>query len=312
MQTLDAFDSEFRTEEDCKQFVADMRWPNGVVCPRCGGKAYTLKARPFHYLCKSGKESIDPDRESVTCDKKNGYRFSVLTRTIFEDTKIPLKIWFRIAYLILTAKKGMSALQIHRVVFGETSTHDYHTTWYICHRWRAAMKSEAIPLTGEIEVDEMYVGGKAENMHRSKRKALGLTGTKNKIAVIGAIARKGMVVAKVIENTDTATLDAFVRQTVAQPSAVKLIATDEHSGYRLLGKDFDHRVVTHSSGEYVVGSTHTNTIEGFWSLFKRGIIGSYHKVSKEYLPLYVNEFAWRYNNRKNPAMFADLIQSVSR
>ena len=162
-----------------------------------------------------------------------------------------------------------------------------------------------------FEIDETYVGGKAQNMHASKRKALNLTGTKNKVAVIGAIARKGMI-AKVIENTDTPTLDAFVRQTVAQPSAVKLIATDEHSGYRLLGQDFDHRVVKHSSGEYVVGSTHTNTIEGFWSLFKRGIIGSYHKVSKEYLPLYVNEFAWRYNNRKNPAMFADLIQSVSR
>ena len=93
---------------------------------------------------------------------------------------------------------------------------------------------------------------------------------------------------------------------------MKLVATDEHSGYRLLGADIDHRVVRHSQGEYVVGTTHVNSIESFWSLFKRGIIGSYHKVSKQYLPLYVNEFAWRFNNRKNPAMFADLIQSVSR
>jgi transposase-like protein len=93
---------------------------------------------------------------------------------------------------------------------------------------------------------------------------------------------------------------------------VKLVATDEHSGYRLLGAYIDHRVVRHGQGEYVVGTTHVNSIDSFWSLFKRGIIGSYHKVSKQYVPLYVNEFAWRFNNRKNPAMFADLIQSVSR
>lgn len=310
MQTIDAFDKEFPTDDACKQFLADMRWPNGATCPRCGEKAYTLKARPFHYLCKSGKESTDPDGSKVTCNKQNGYRFSVLTRTIFEDTKISLKIWFKVAFLILTAKKGISALQVHRVIFGEESTHDYHTTWYMCQRWRCAMKSEAIRLTGEVEIDETFVGGKAQNMHASKRKALALTGTKNKVAVIGAIARKGMVVAKVIENTDTPTLDSFVRQTVS--TQAKLVATDEHSGYRLLGRDYEHRVVKHGQGEYVVGTTHTNTIESFWSLFKRGIIGSYHKVSKQYLPLYVNEFAWRFNNRKNPAMFADLIQSVSR
>jgi len=167
-----------------------------------------------------------------------------------------------------------------------------------------------MPLTGIVEVDETFIGGKAHNMHASRRKALGLTGTKNKVAVIGAIARKGMIVAKVIENTDTPTLDSFVRQTVSKD--VKLIATDEHSGYRLLGADMNHHVVRHSAGEYVVGTTHTNTIEGFWSLFKRGIIGNYHKVSKQYLPLYVNEFAWRFNNRKNPNAFADLITTCSR
>jgi transposase-like protein len=166
-----------------------------------------------------------------------------------------------------------------------------------------------MPLTGVVEVDETFVGGKAHNMHAKDRKRAALTGTKGKVAVIGAIARKGMIVAKVIENTDTATVDSFVRQTVSKD--VKLIATDEHSGYRLLGTDLNHHVVRHGQGEYVVGTTHTNTIEGFWSLFKRGIIGSYHKVSKQYLPLYVNEFAWRFNNRKNPNAFADLITTCS-
>jgi hypothetical protein len=312
MQTIGAFDRELPPDYARKQFLAEVRWPDGVKCPHRGEAAYTLKARPFHYLCKSGNESTDPDGSKVVCSKQNGYRFSVLTRTILQDTKLPLKIWFKVAYLIPTAKKGISALQVHRVIFGDDSTHDYHTTWYMCFRWRAAMKSEAIPLTGQIEIDETFVGGKAENMHRSKREKLALVGTKNKVAVIGAIARKGMVVAKVVENTDTATLDRFLRQTVGGPTNVKLLAPDGHSGYRLLGKAYDHRVVRHSAGEYVVASTHANTIESFWSLFKRGIMRSYHKVSNEYLPFYVNAFPWRFNNRKNPAMFADLIQSVSR
>lgn len=280
MQTIDIFDKQFPDEIACKNFLMEMRWPDGVRCPRCQSKEriYALKARPFHWVCCN-----------KGCGGRRGYRFSVITKTIFENTKIPLKLWYKVAFLILTAKKGISALQVHRVIFGEESTHAYHTSWYVCMRWRAAMKGDVLPLTGEVEVDETFVGGKARNMHASKRRAMNLTGTKNKVAVIGAIARKGTVVAKVIENTDIAALDSFVRKTVSKD--VKLVATDEHSGYRLLGANMDHRVVRLGQGEYVVGTTHTNSIESFWSLFKRGIVGSYHKVSKAYLPLYVNEFA---------------------
>jgi transposase-like protein len=300
METMAAFDRRFSTEASCRDFLVAQRWPDGVRCPRCNRKekVTAISRKPYSWRCRN-----------ADCGGRNGYNFSVTTHTIFEDTKIALIIWFKIAYLILTAKKGMSALQVHRVMFGEDSGHDYRTTWYICQRWRAAMKGDVMPLTGVVEVDETFVGGKAHNMHAKDRKRAALTGTKGKVAVIGAIARKGMIVAKVIENTDTATLDSFVRQTVSKD--VKLIATDEHSGYRLLGKDLNHHVVRHGQGEYVVGTTHTNTIEGFWSLFKRGILGNYHKVSKQYLPLYVNEFAWRFNNRKNPNAFADLITTCS-
>jgi transposase-like protein len=301
MQTIDAFDREFPDETACRDFLVSMRWPDGVRCPRCDARQriYKLK-KPFTWTC------CNPD-----CGGRKGYHFSVLTRTIFENTKIPLKLWFKVAYLILVSKKGISALQLHRTIFGEYSGSAYHTSWFMVMRWRAAMKGDAFPLTGEIEVDETFVGGKEKNKHRSKRQHLGTGGT-GKVAVIGAIARKGMVVAQVVQNTDTATLDSFVRR-VVDKEKVDLIASDEHTGYRLLKEGgLPHEVVTHSAGEYVRGIVHTNNIENFWSLLKRGIMGSYHHVSKAYLPLYMNEFSWRFNNRGNPNAFADLIQGVGK
>ncbi|HUO04724.1 MAG TPA: IS1595 family transposase [Candidatus Binataceae bacterium] len=300
METLDGFESQFPDEDSCKRYLAAKRWPDGVKCPRCKRTERVYKTkRPFHWTCCN-----------ADCGKRAGYRFSVTTGTIFQDTKIDLRLWFKIGFLMITAKKGLSSLQVRRVIFGERSGTDWRTAWYMCHRWRAAMKGDAFPLDGEIEVDETFIGGKAHNMHAKDRARIALTGTKGKVAVIGAIARKGNVVCKVIENTDTETLDSFVRQTIG-PN-ISLISTDEHSGYRLLGKNLPHGVVRHSAGEYVVGAVHTNTIEGFWSLFKRGVMGSFHKVSKDYLPLYVNEFAWRYNNRDNPNAFADLITTCSQ
>ncbi len=299
MKTIDAFDKQFPTEESCRLFLVEMRWPKGVHCPRCdNAKVYTLKARPFNWVCKA-------------CGGRNGYRFSVLTGTFFQDTKKPLKLWFKVGYLMLVGKKGVSALQVHRVIFGEDSGSDYRTSWYMCMRWRAAMHGDLTytpPLTGEVEVDETYVGGKNKNRHWSKKQDG--RGPAGKVAVIGAIARKGMVVAKVVENTTKKTLDRFVRSTVSE--RVSLVATDDAPQYEDLRPDYPHDSVNHSAHEYVRGLVHTASIDSFWSLLKRGIMGQFHHVSKEYLPMYVNEFTWRHNQRKNADAFKDLVTTCSK
>src|ERR1700685_593360 len=218
MQTIDAFDKEFHDEEACKNFLVSMRWPDGVRCPRCQSaeRIYALKARPFHWVCCN-----------KGCGERRGYRFSVITKTIFENTNYALSLWFQVIYLMTQSKKGISALQIHR----QLGSGDYRTAWYMVMRIRAAMKDEGLaPLLGTVEVDETYIGGK--NSHRHWGKKQPGTGTAGKIPVIGAISRKGNLVCKMIENADTETLTRFVRDTVSDK--VKLVATDEHAGYRYL------------------------------------------------------------------------------
>jgi hypothetical protein len=297
----------FSNEDDCKRFLESKRWPDGVIiCPRCGGKAFKLPSKPFHYVCKSGLETVDKETgEVLTCHKKNGYRFSVITRTVFENTNYKLKEWFKVIFLMFHSKKGMSALQIHRML----GTGSYETAWFMCQRIRAAMRGDAFPLTGEIEADETYIGGKDKNRHWAKKsrqqREAGTGFGYMKTGVIGAIARKGNVVCRVIGDQDATTLSGFVRNVIADK--VDLVATDENQEYNHLGRNIPHEAVNHSRGEYVRGNVHTNNIESFWSLLKRGVVGTYHNVSAKYLPLCLNEFSYRHNNRKNAEIFDDII-----
>ena len=288
METLDAFDHRFPTEDSCREYLRDSRWPDGVKCPRCGNpNPCKLKTRPFHWLCKYCKN----------------YRFSVISGTIFENTKYPLKSWFEVLWQMLNSKKGVSALQIQRQI----GSGAYKTAWYMCHRLRAAMKDPDFrQLMGIVEVDETFLGGKDKNRHWDKKSHVTGGIGSGKVGVIGAISRKGNVVCQIIENTDAATLNRFVRKAVSDK--VDLVATDEHGGYGYLeALGYRHESVSHSAGEYVRGEVHTNNLENFWSLLKRGIIGTHHHVSKKYLPLYLAEFQFRFNNRKEADIFGKAV-----
>jgi transposase-like protein len=293
--TVIEFEKQFPNEDECRLYLQRNRWPDGVRCPRCGNdNVHEHSGKPHHWNC-------------YVCSPNGvGYRFSVLVGTIFENTNKPVREWFRVIHMMLTSKKGISALQIFRYMgFGS-----YKTALMMCNKIRVALGNvEFKQLIGYVEVDETYVGGKAKNKHKDKggRGDFGGTGGHGKEIVVGAVQRKGNVICRVIENISAETLTRFVRETVSD--RVSLLSTADNQGYRKLHLAYAHGMVHHGQGEYVHGAIHTNTIEGFWSMVKRGIMGSYHKVCKKYLPLYVNEFEFRYNNRENPGIFGTAIRA---
>jgi hypothetical protein len=184
----------------------------------------------------------------------------------------------------------------------------YQTAWYLSHRLRAGLADpEFRKLVGVVEVDETFIGGKDRNRHAHKRgRVAGMAPGSGKTGVVGAISRKGNVTCQIIERLDARTLSKFVREAVSQ--RVSLLATDNWAGYNsLTDEGYRHSVVDHERGEYVRGAIHTNTIESFWSLLKRGVVGTYHNVSKKYLPLYLNEFVFRFNHRKDADLFGAAV-----
>ena len=293
--TFSDWEKAFPDEYSCLAYLTAHRWPSDAIrCPRCGNAAVKAHGTiEFAWLC------------NVCSPSGTNYRFSVIAGTIFENTNKPLRDWFRVIHIMLTSKKGVSALQIHRMMgFGS-----YKTAWYMCHRVRAGLANEEFrKLIGLVEVDETFIGGKDKNRHLDKRShKTGGKGDPLKFSVIGAVSRKGNVVARVLDVVNARTCENFIRQTVS--TDVSLLATDEFAGYsELKWHGYNHGAVNHGAKNYVVGAIHTNTIEGFWSLVKRGVMGSYHKVSKKYLPLYVAEFQFRYNNRLNADIFGEAIR----
>jgi transposase-like protein len=234
--TVKEFEGLFPHEDACKAYLQARRWPEGPRCPRCGNPAvYDLPSREWHWQC----EKCTPD----------GYRFSITVGTIFENTNKPLREWFRVAHLMLTSKKGMSALQIMRYMgFGS-----YKTAWGMCHKIRVALMEDVEKLGGIVEVDETTVGGDDKNKHWDKRSHHPGRGGP-KATVVGAVRRKGNVVARVVENVSRATLEAFVVQTVS--NRVSLLCTDDFRGYARIGRKYNHQTVNHSAGEHAKYGVH--------------------------------------------------------
>ncbi len=262
------------TEEQSREYLESIRWPEGPVCPHCQGKAVTKlegkSTSPGYYKCKT-----------PTCRKK----FSVTVGTIFERSHIKLRDWLLAFHLMVSSKKGASAHQIHRSV-GVT----YKSAWFMCHRIRHAMEQGSGFLKGTVEADETYVGGKPR-----RGQAIRGRGTK-KTPVAALVQRGGEVRAKVVERVTTKNLRAHAQQHVDPAS---ILMTDEFKAYPPIGRDFaGHGVVNHSTGEYVSGDCHVNTAESFFALLKRGHYGTFHHFSKQHLQRYVNEFQFRWNNRK--------------
>lgn len=276
----------FPTQTDCIKHLENVRWNNVPVCPYCNSKNQSPLPKEHRYHCNN-------------CNTT----YSVTVQTIFHKTKCDLQKWFLAISLVLNAKKGLSARQLARDI---EVTKD--TAWYMLMRIRKAFKEYGELLEGIIEVDETYVGGKNKNRHKDKKTEGGQgRGGDDKTPVVGTLQRDGKVKAQKAKDVSRKTLHGIVKQNVKEGSTVM---TDEWRSYNGLSLLYGYQVVSHTMGEYVNGACHTNTLEGFWSLLKRGVIGQYHYVTAKHLNQYIDEFCFRYNNRDNKEIFSLTIQKA--
>jgi len=280
---------QFGSEERCRAYLEALRWADEVLCPRCG----------------SDKISQIVKRNQYDCDACR-YQFSVTAGTVFNDSHLPLWKWFLCTYLLCESKKGMSANQLSR-----TLGISYKTAWYLCHRIRSAMREvNPEPLGGVIEMDETFVGGRSRTRVNGDRRG---HHAKDKDIVVGIKQRGGQLRFFKAEDITSGTLAKFIRENVRQD--VDVIMTDEWNAYpkAIMTAGINgrrHETINHKSGVYVDGDVTTNGIESAFSLLKRGIIGSWHKVSAKHLPAYLDEMTFRFNNRDNPFLFRDTLMKL--
>jgi transposase-like protein len=270
---------KFSDEKKCRAYLEGLRWPDGVKCPRC------QSAKVYRVI----------DRDQFDCDSCR-YQFSVTAGTIFNDSHLPLWKWFIAVYLMMESKKGISACQMQR-----TLKVAYRTAWYLCHRIRKAIEEVKVKpkLTGVVEVDETYVGGKYD-ARRSREKY-------DKQAVIGLIQRGGTIEARTIKSASRKVHTGIVRSRVDKGATVY---TDEYPAYKSLSETHKHDTVMHHRDEWARGEVYTNSVENAWSLFKRSIVGSFHQISRKHMDAYLDEFEWRFNNRENHFVFRDTLMRL--
>ncbi len=274
---LDAYD----TDIECRTYLEELRWPKGIACPRCSGTTISrIKARKV-----------------FDCDGCR-YQFSVTAGTLFHDSHLPLPKWFLAIYLMCESRKGMSANQLKRML-----KVSYKTAWFLCHRIRAAMADlNSAQLQGTVEVDETYIGS---------GRGMGAGNREKHTMIIAAIERGGKVRIRkaATKRASKAELHGFIHANVAD-NCVN-IYTDEARGYQGIGdENTKHSTVNHSINEYVRGDVHTNTVESVFSLFKRSLFGSFHQISAKHVDRYLDEFSFRYNNRKNAYLFRDVLMRL--
>ena len=269
----------FGSEDKCREALVSLRWPDKIACLECGSIDVTDLPNRALFQCSSCR-----------------YQFSVTAGTILHDSHLPLRKWFMAVYLIVEAKKSLSAAQL-----GRTIGVSYRTAWYLGHRIRKALTTEGALLHGIIEVDETYVGGD------TKGKGRGHMGSKT--LVVGARQRGGALRMDTGPNRSRKTLHQFIRENISDDA--EAIYTDEWASYKgIADENTRHETVNHKAKEWVRGDVHTNTIESAWGLFKRAVVGSFHQISPKHLDLYLDEFEFRFNNRNNPAIFRSALREL--
>jgi len=274
----------FPTEDKCRELLVRLRWPEGPRCPRCHMPVVELETEKQLFYCKD-------------CD----YQFSVTAGTVFNDSHLSLVRWFAATLLLCEAKKGMSACQIQRTL----GIGSYKTAWYLCHRIRHAMAQTDKPmLAGTVEMDETYIGGKQQGHENMK---------KNKEIVIGIRQRGGELRFFHAADAKSGTLAKYIKENIS--ADVEVMYTDEWAAYpkamieaKIHGDK--HKTIRHNDRIYVNGDIHTNTAESAFSLLKRGIIGTWHKVSAKHLAAYLEEMEFRFNRRRNPNLFLDTLRHM--